>query len=104
MVKYREILRLHAMGVSIRNIAFSCRCSTATVRAVTGRAKAAGIEWPLPEEMGDRAIREVIYPPKSKADPDKAPIDCVLSSSRRQNRRYDFDTFSVLRADRLSYF
>ena len=75
MVKYREILRLHAMGVSIRNIAFSCRCSTATVRAVTGRAKAAGIEWPLPEEMGDRAIREVIYPPKSKADPDKAPID-----------------------------
>ena len=75
MVKYREILRLHAMGVSIRNIAFSCRCSTATVRAVTGRAKAAGIDWPLPEEMGDRAIREVIYPPKSKADPDKAPID-----------------------------
>lgn len=75
MVKYREILRLRAMGVSIRNIAFSCRCSTATVRAVTGRAKAAGIEWPLPEEMGDRAIREVIYPPKSKADPDKAQID-----------------------------
>lgn len=75
MVKYREALRLHAMGVSIRNIAFSCRCSTATVRAVAGRAKAAGIEWPLPEEMGDHAIREVIYPPKSKADPDKAPID-----------------------------
>ena len=44
-------------------------------RAVTGRAKAAGIEWPPPEEMGDRAIREVVYPPKSKADPDKAPID-----------------------------
>ena len=31
-------------------------------------------------------------------------LRCVLSSSRRQNRRYDFDTFSVLRADRLSYF
>ena len=29
---------------------------------------------------------------------------CVLSTPRRQNRRYDFDTFSVLRADRLSYF
>lgn len=75
MVKYREIRRLHAMGVSIRNIAFSCRCSTATVRAVTGRARAAGIEWPLPEETGDRAIRKAIYPPKSKADPNKAPID-----------------------------
>ncbi|MEC4273888.1 IS21 family transposase [Adlercreutzia sp. R25] len=75
MVKYREILRLHALGVSVRNIAFSCRCSTATVRAVTGRAKANGLSWPLPEEMGDRAIRDAIYPPKSKADPDKAPID-----------------------------
>ena len=35
---------------------------------------------------------------------EKASAECVLSSSRRQNRRYDFDTFSVLRADRLSYF
>ena len=35
---------------------------------------------------------------------DLQAFGCVLSSSRRQNRRYDFDTFSVLRADRLSYF
>lgn len=35
---------------------------------------------------------------------DEGTPHCVLSSSRRQNRRYDFDTFSVLRADRLSYF
>ena len=57
MVKYREILRQRAMGVSVRNTAFSCRCSTATVRAVTTRAKAHGLEWPLPEEMNDAAIR-----------------------------------------------
>ena len=29
---------------------------------------------------------------------------CVLSTPCRQNRRYDFDTFGVSRADRLSYF
>ena len=29
--------------------------------------------------------------------------DCVLSSSRRQNRRYDFDTFGVSRADLFFY-
>ena len=28
---------------------------------------------------------------------------CVLSSSRRQNRRYDFDTFGVSHADRYCY-
>lgn len=29
--------------------------------------------------------------------------ECVLSSSRRQNRRYDFDTFGVSRADLFFY-
>lgn len=67
MVKYREILRQRAMGVSVRNTAFSCRCSTATVRAVTTRAKAHGLEWPLPEEMNDAAIRAVIYPAKERS-------------------------------------
>ena len=39
-------------------------------------------------------------------DNDKGPKDgpnCVLSSSRRQNRRYDFDTFGVSRADLFFY-
>ena len=63
------------MGVSVRNTAFSCRCSTATVRAVTTRAKAHGLEWPLPEEMNDAAIRAVIYPAKERSDMSKAEID-----------------------------
>ena len=33
----------------------------------------------------------------------KAQLQCVLSSSRRQNRRYDFDTFGVSRADLFFY-
>lgn len=32
-----------------------------------------------------------------------ARTGCVLSSSRRQNRRYDFDTFGVSRADLFFY-
>ena len=75
MVKYREILRQRAMGISIRNIAFSCGCSTATVVTVVDRAKARGLEWPLPEEMNDAAIRAVIYPREPKSDASKAEID-----------------------------
>ena len=75
MVKYREILRQRAMGISIRNIAFSCKCSTATVVTVVDRAKARGLEWPLPEEMNDAAIRAVIYPREPKPDASKAEID-----------------------------
>ena len=75
MVKYREILRQRAMGISVRNIAFSCRCSTATVRAVTQRALANGLVWPLPEEMNDAAIRSILYPKSPKDDSTKAEID-----------------------------
>ena len=75
MVKYREILRLHAMGISMRNISFSCKCSKTTVKNVVDRAVATGLEWPLPEEMTDAAIRAVLYPPKPRADVAKAEID-----------------------------
>ncbi len=34
-----------------------------------------GLEWPLPEEMNDAAIRAVIYPKKPKVDASKAGID-----------------------------
>ena len=75
MVKYREILRLRSMGVSVRNIAFSCGCSTSTVQNVIDRARAGGVEWPLPDEMGDAAIRARLYPRKQRADAAKAAID-----------------------------
>lgn len=74
MVKYREILRLHACGVSQRNIAFSCGCSKNTVKAVLIRAQAKGLFWPLPEETNDIVIKQKLYPPKiadsSKREPD----------------------------------
>ena len=42
---------------------------------VVDRAKARGLEWPLPEEMGDAAIRAAIYPKKPKPDAAKAEVD-----------------------------
>lgn len=75
MVKYREIIRLKAMGVSVRNIAFSCGCSTATVATVADRAKASGLEWPLPEEMSDAAIRAILCPKRAGTNSSKAEID-----------------------------
>ena len=75
MVKYREILRLTAMGISQRNVAFSVGCAASTVQDVLRAAKAAGLEWPLPEEMDDAAIRSRIYPTRDRSDHGKAEID-----------------------------
>lgn len=75
MVKYREILRLAAMGVSQDSIAFSCGCAQSTVSDVLRAAKVRKVSWPLPEEMDDAAIRAVIYPKRSHKSKNKAPID-----------------------------
>ena len=74
MVKYREILRLRAMGVSQVNTAHSCGCAPSTVQEVEKRARAVGLEWPLPEEMDDAAIRSRLYP-RRKSQSIKHPID-----------------------------
>ncbi|WP_243647021.1 helix-turn-helix domain-containing protein [Scopulibacillus darangshiensis] len=53
VVKYREILRLHAQGVSQRGIAASCSCSRSTIREVVKRAEKGGIFWPFEDDMSD---------------------------------------------------
>lgn len=75
MVKYREILRLTSMGISQRNVAFSVGCAPSTVQDVLRAARAVGLEWPLPEEMDDSAIRSRIYPARDRSDASKAGID-----------------------------
>jgi len=74
MIKYREILRLRDSGVSVRNIAYSCGCSKSTVQTVLAKAKAKGLGWPLPEEVGDADIYAILFPKErregAKAEPD----------------------------------
>ena len=48
MTNYREILRLHSLGLNKTEIASSCRCARNTVAANCG------LQWPLPEEMSDK--------------------------------------------------
>lgn len=75
MVRYREILRLTAKGLSQRTVADSVGCARSTVSVVLARCSAAGVEWPLPDEMDDAAIRARIYPSGHAADAGRAPID-----------------------------
>lgn len=63
------------MGISMRNVAFSVGCATSTVQDVLRAARAVGLEWPLPEEMDDAAIRSRIYPARDRSDATKAEID-----------------------------
>ena len=74
-IRYREILRLTALGISQRSIAGSVGCSKTTVQEVQRKAAAMRPLWPLPDEMGDEAIRARLYPPQDRSDAGKAEID-----------------------------
>jgi transposase len=61
MTKYREILRLYSQGISNRNIAESLKCSRNTIKRVLERAAEEKINWPLPDNVSDRQLKQKIF-------------------------------------------
>jgi transposase len=60
--KIRDMVRLHhAAALSNRAIARAINVSASTVSDCLGRARAAGIGWPLPDGMSDVALEQVLY-------------------------------------------
>ena len=53
MTKYREILRLSALGLTLREIAASLQVSQHTIIDVRRRAKELSLSWPLDESYTD---------------------------------------------------
>lgn len=71
MTKYCEILRLHSLGLSQRNIAYSCSASKTTVNRVIKRAKELEIAWPLDERQTDAVLAEMLFPSSCKTPTEK---------------------------------
>ncbi len=62
MKKSREILRLHFdCKLSNQQIADAIRKSKGSVFNCIDRFKAAGLQWPLPEEMSDSGLEQRLY-------------------------------------------
>jgi transposase len=62
MRKIKEVLRLDAAGQSQRAIARSVAVSRSTVKEYLQRAAAAGLSWPLPEELSETALEALLFP------------------------------------------
>ena len=62
MRQVREVLRLKFVGgVPIREIARRVGVAASTVRTTIRRFEAAGLSWPLPEEMTDAALEARLF-------------------------------------------
>ena len=63
MRKLREILRLkHERGLSHRAIARACGIAAGTVASYVGRARRAGLSWPLPDDLDDAGLEARLFP------------------------------------------
>lgn len=64
MRKIRDILRLTlGEGLSRRQVSRSTGVPVTTLVDHLGRAKLAGLTWPLPDDMDDAALEAVLFPP-----------------------------------------
>ncbi|MCC7342983.1 MAG: transposase [Bryobacterales bacterium] len=74
MRKIREVLRLSALGLAKHQIARSCSIVQSTVHKDLKLAEAAQIRWPLPEDLTDRQLDQLLFgkrpaPPSRRSRP-----------------------------------
>jgi transposase len=85
MRKIREVLRLAALGLSARQIARSVQIGRTTVVDHLARARAAGIAWPLPEEVDNEELERRLFVKQCERPGARALPDC--SHIHRELRR-----------------
>jgi len=87
MTKIREVLRQrHELDRSYREISRSINVALSTVGEYLRRAKAAGLGWPLPEELSEAQLYKRLYlpsqsPAKQKPQPKWAQVHTELSKA-----------------------
>ena len=86
MRKVHLVLRLFfAAGLSIRAIARSINASPSTVGDYIRRAQVAGLSWPLPDGMDERAVEAKLFPPPAPSHPPRPLPD--WAQTHRELRR-----------------
>jgi transposase len=74
MRKIAEVLRLKwECGLSNRAIARSCSISHSTVAEYLQRAEEAGLSWPLPSDLGEDTLFELLFPKASPSSSHAIP-------------------------------
>ena len=89
MRRIREVLRLkHAQGLPERVIAQTLGLSNGVVNGYLKRARHAGLEWPLPEEIDDDGLELLLFPaPRPSSENDRRPVPDWAHVEKELRRR-----------------
>jgi transposase len=74
MRKIKEVLRLKAAGLSLREIHRSTGTARTTIHEYVTRASCAGLSWPLPEELDDEALEAALFPAQTAELARRRPV------------------------------
>ncbi len=75
MRKVKEVLRLKfELGLENRQIARSCSVPHSSVANYLSRAKAAGLSWPLPEDLDEETLERRLFPGKPPRESARIPL------------------------------
>ena len=75
MRQIREVLRLKwGLGYSDRQAARACGVSRPAIKGYVARATAAGLRWPLPEDLDDPALELRLFPLPPVTAPSTRPL------------------------------
>jgi transposase len=83
----RDVLRLkYGNGLSERAISVTLGISKGAIGSYLSRARAAGLSWPLPAELGDGALERLLFPGQ-RADAGSRPVPDWAEVERELRRR-----------------
>ncbi|MDA8355560.1 MAG: IS21 family transposase [Actinomycetota bacterium] len=75
MRNVRDVLRLSlGEGLSLRKVSASAAAPFSTVADYVRRAKAAGLSWPLPDDMDDDALEALLFNAATSAPAAQKPV------------------------------
>jgi len=86
MRKIRDVLRLHAAGLSKRRISVSLNIGRTAVGDYVDRAARSGLSWPLPDGLSDEDLDRLLFPPPPVVSPDERPLPDYSSMHRELKR------------------
>lgn len=88
MRKIKEVVRLRwACGLSQRRIAESCGIARSTVGEYVLRAQAAGLSWPLPEDLDEARLEAMLFPSPAVGSKESRPVPDWTEVHRELKRK-----------------
>ena len=99
MTNYKEIIRLHSLGLNKTRIAESCACARSTVITALHKAEENGLSWNAVKNLSSEEVARKLYPATSMGQQYSMPdYEWVHKEMRRARQLHRAGAYRRLRS------